>query len=143
MMNWRLQPVPITGYYQYLSQVRQRVNVAPQEQRTEGAMPASVDDQQAAPKDLDGTDVTGWSLTDVERWIQQQCDKFELKRTTGQHFQMNGINVSHACVERTLTPPFSPRPGSRTVDQTRFPTTFTRRRRDTLLCLSTVDQQAE
>jgi hypothetical protein len=91
MMNWRLQPVPVTGYYQYLSQVRQCVNVAPQEQRNEGA---SVDDQHVAPKDLDGTDVAAWSLNDVEQWIQQQCDKFELKRTTSQHFQMNGIVVS-------------------------------------------------
>ena len=41
---------------------------------------------------VETTDVTKWSSADVLRWIEEQSQKFELKKATTEKFQMNGNN---------------------------------------------------
>jgi hypothetical protein len=121
MINYRSQPTPISGYYEYLSQFRHRVNVTPHEDdnneetiaqttktttaATSPAVAAVMDNydnisatnslvldySQQLPSNLYDNDVTNWSSTDVQRWIEEQCQKFELKRATIEKFQMNGM----------------------------------------------------
>lgn len=116
MINGRLQIAPITGYYEYLSQIRQRVNVAPNEKRHDeesnprnstlmnppivnmenenGRHEASstLYDEDSSKKlsSIDGKDVTQWTSTEVQQWVEEQCQKFELKKATSEKFQMNG-----------------------------------------------------
>jgi hypothetical protein len=120
MISQRLQSTPITGYYQYLSQIRHRVNVAPHEepdneeimkQTTATVNSASADtvvnnnngnktpqSNSSSPDSLhmhslnvDGGEVTRWSSNDVKNWVEQQCQQFELKKATSEEFQMNGM----------------------------------------------------
>jgi hypothetical protein len=44
----------------------------------------------SASKSTSKDDVTKWSSVDVQHWIQQQCNKFELKKATAEKFEMNG-----------------------------------------------------
>ena len=115
MISHRLQSAPVTGYYQYLSQIRHRVNVTPNERTdSEETMTktasttlsvdvatdssneefatnsSSVNNVQQTASNLKDNDVTKWSSTDVQHWIEEQCQKFELKKTTAEKFQMNG-----------------------------------------------------
>lgn len=117
MINRRLQSAPVSGYYEYLSRIRHRVNVTPYEGgETEGVMtqtPAStaspsvsstvdtdennagansfpVENSSENPVDFNEKNITEWSSAEVKHWIEEQCRKFELKRATTEKFQMNG-----------------------------------------------------
>lgn len=116
MISHQLHSTHITGYYEYLSRIRQRVNVAPHEasdnedttsQTTLITSPsvalvmnndntASVNNssngdnlQQQSASFID-KDVTKWSSNEVYQWVEEQCQKFELKKATTEKFQMNG-----------------------------------------------------
>jgi hypothetical protein len=116
MISHRLQSAPISGYYEYLSRIRHRVNVASHEgtdneetmtQTTaspsigsvmdnDNTVPSAMDSFSAdnSPKqsaDLNNKDVTQWSSAEVQHWVEEQCQKFELKKATTEKFQMNGI----------------------------------------------------
>lgn len=121
MISHRLQSVPITGYYHYLSQNRHRVNVAPytgvdnKETMTKTTTTASntsssnvamnnsnkpltvnpsfVDNMEPSSSNPIDKDITKWSSTDVQHWIEEQCQKFELKKATSEKFQMNGTLI--------------------------------------------------
>jgi hypothetical protein len=120
MINHLIQPTPVSGYYEYLSQVRHRVNVTPHEETnneeimtqtttatTTTTSPSiaegidnhdsgfatnviSSDNLQLPSSNLNDKDVTKWSSVDVQRWIDEQCKKFELKKATTEKFQLNG-----------------------------------------------------
>ncbi|CAF3142087.1 unnamed protein product [Rotaria socialis] len=120
MISHRLQSAPITGYYQYLSQSRHRVNVAPytgadskeattkstttittttaspvaevmnDHSRISAIDSSSIDNIQQSLSNLRDKDVTKWSSIDVQQWIEEQCQQFELKKATKEKFQMNG-----------------------------------------------------
>ena len=107
MISHRLRSLPVNGYYEYLSQIRYRVNVTPNEvadseetlkQTTimeNGSKPSMVKsssaDRVSQPlPDIPNKDVTKWSSTDVQRWVEEQCRKFELMKATSEKFQMNG-----------------------------------------------------
>ncbi|CAF1933706.1 unnamed protein product [Rotaria magnacalcarata] len=120
MISHRLQSAPITGYYQYLSQSRHRVNVAPYTRAdsketttkttititTTTASPvaevmndnsrisaidsSSIDTIQQSLSHIRDKDVPKWSSIDVQQWIEEQCQQFELKKATKEKFQMNG-----------------------------------------------------
>ena len=115
MINGRLQAGPITGYYEYLSLNRHRVNVTPHERRVDDESMAKtntqmhppisnmenevsseasnlmiVDDQSNTTTNFDGKEVTKWTLSEVQQWTEEQCQKFELKKATSEQFQMNG-----------------------------------------------------
>ncbi|UJR13956.1 hypothetical protein I4U23_000959 [Adineta vaga] len=107
MISHRLRSLPVNGYYEYLSQIRYRVNVTPNEAvDTDETMKQTIimeNDSKSAvvrsssadniskqlPK-LPNKDVTKWSSTDVQHWVEDQCRKFELTRATSEKFQMNG-----------------------------------------------------
>lgn len=118
MISHRLQSAPITGYHEYLSRIRHRVNVASHEgadneeimtqTTTTTASPSvasvmdddntasatnsfSADNSQEQSADLNSKDVTQWSSAEVQHWVEEQCQKFELKKATTEKFQMNGI----------------------------------------------------
>ena len=118
MISRRLQSVPVSGYYEYLSRVRHRVNVTPYEggeneaimTQTAAATTASssvnstvdhdnnapetnsfsVENSSEIPVDLSEKNITEWSSAEVKHWIEEQCRKFELKKATTEKFQMNG-----------------------------------------------------
>ena len=118
MINHLIQPTPISGYYEYLSQIRHRVSVTPHEETNNEKIMAqtttttttspsiaegmnnhdngfatnviSSDNSQLLSSNLNDKDVTKWSSVDVQRWIDEQCKTFELKRATTEKFQMNG-----------------------------------------------------
>lgn len=117
MINGRFQPKAITGYYEYLSTHRLRVDVAPHQKRgdeesmkkaspttTNAENPsqaaAIVEDNEKQLASLENKDVTKWSSADVHRWVEEQCQKFELKKATTEKFQMNGkfFQVIDRCV---------------------------------------------
>lgn len=111
--NGRFQSRPVTGYYEYLSTHRQRVDVAPHEKRNDGENDSLTTKSPIADNDENSstpvttvdeenekqmtqnetTDVTKWSSVNVLQWIDEQCEKFELKKTTKENFQMNGKNT--------------------------------------------------
>ena len=117
MISRRLSSAPVSGYYEYLSRVRHRVNVTPYEggeseasmtqtapSRASPSVSSTVDndnidpvtDSSTAenssekPVDLNERTVTQWSSAEVKHWIEEQCQKFELKKATTEKFQMNG-----------------------------------------------------
>jgi hypothetical protein len=116
MIHHQSQSTPIRGYYEYLSRIRHRVNVAPYEgsaseetitQTTTNTSPSiisvmdndntvsatnstSVEDLQEQSLNLNKKDVTKWSSVEVQHWIEEQCQKFELKKATTEKFQLNG-----------------------------------------------------
>jgi hypothetical protein len=125
MISHQLQSTPIRGYYEYLSQIRCRVNVAPHDradseetvtQTTTTSLPvatvmddgsrvsttnsSSAENLQQQSVNLNDKDVTEWSSTDVQHWIEEQCQKFELKKATTEKFQMNGTvhNIQTICL---------------------------------------------
>jgi glutamyl/glutaminyl-tRNA synthetase len=51
----------------------------------------SADNSQEQSADLNSKDVTQWSSAEVQHWVEEQCQKFELKKATTEKFQMNGI----------------------------------------------------
>ncbi|CAF4184912.1 unnamed protein product, partial [Adineta steineri] len=114
MISHRLRSLPVTGYYEYLSQTRFRVNVTPNEGIDSEETPikntphcvsmlmengnnkpsliksSSLDNVQHQLSNLNDKDVTKWSSTEVQRWVEDQCRKFELTKATTEKFQMNG-----------------------------------------------------
>jgi hypothetical protein len=116
MISHQLPSSPITGYFEYLSRIRQRVNVAPREatdseeimtetttQTTTITPPpdasvmnndntdsSSADNLQQQPLNINDKDATKWSSAEVQKWVEEQCQKFELKKATTEKFQMNG-----------------------------------------------------
>jgi len=116
MISHQLQSAPITGYYDYLSRIRHRINVTPHEetdseqtmtQTTTATSPvltsamddgntvsatdsSSADNLQQQSLNLNDKEVTIWSSAEVQQWIEEQCQKFELKQATTEKFQLNG-----------------------------------------------------
>ena len=110
MINGRLQSTAISGYYEYLSQIRHRVNVTPHETHNDeesttktNATAAMEEDHSAAASNSpsrenleksntssESKDVTKWSSVDVQQWVEAQSQKYELKKATSEKFQMNG-----------------------------------------------------
>lgn len=108
MISHRLRSLPVNGYYEYLSQVRYRVNVTPNEavdneeiikpttimengSKSSIIKSTSADNTSQQLPAISNKDVTKWSSTDVQNWVEDQCRKFELTKTTSEKFQMNGI----------------------------------------------------
>jgi thiol:disulfide interchange protein len=114
MISHRLRSLPVNGYYEYLSQNRCRVNVTPNEAAVSEETPkrttthhsvatvmengtktalvksSSADNVPHQLSEINTKDVTKWSSTDVQHWIEDQCRKFELTKATTAKFQMNG-----------------------------------------------------
>lgn len=105
MISHRLQSIPITGYYEYLSHHRQRVNVARGEESMTEPETTINSNSSTAPSDINDDnavsvvettvqqekkEVTEWSSAEVQHWIEEQCQKFELKKATTEKFQLNG-----------------------------------------------------
>jgi hypothetical protein len=115
MISQQLQPTPITGYFEYLSRIRHRVNVAPHEAAdSEETMTTSTiisppvdsvmdndntvsatdspsaDNLEQKPLNILDKDVTKWSSAEVQQWVEEQCEKFELKKAITEKFQLNG-----------------------------------------------------
>ncbi len=116
MISHQLQSAPITGYYDYLSRIHYRVNVTPHEETdseqtmtetttaTSPVVASAVDDGNTVSAtdsssadnleqqslNLNDKEVTIWSSAEVQQWIEEQCQKFELKQATTEKFQMNG-----------------------------------------------------
>ena len=110
MISQRLQSAPISGYYEYLSRIRQRVNVASHEETdNEETMTQTnalvmnndniADDSNKQFVDLTNKDVTQWSSAEVKHWVEEQCQKFELKKATSEKFQMNGMMNIYYIIE--------------------------------------------
>lgn len=166
MINHRLRSLPVSGYYEYLSPSRCRVSVTPNEadeteqtptqttgsqqycvatlmenaNKTSLVKSSSADNVPHQLTEINTKDVTKWSSTDVQRWVEDQCRKFELTKATSEKFQMNG-NVRAAHTDRSA-PLFSSssRSSVDAADETRLPAPFAGRRRDSLLRLTTIDQ---
>lgn len=121
MISRRLSSAPVSGYYEYLSRVRHRVNVTPYEggesetimtqttsARASPSVSSTVDNDTITPGTdslttenasekpvhLDEKNVTEWSSAEVKHWIEEQCQKFELKKATTEKFEMNGKRSS-------------------------------------------------
>lgn len=114
MTNGRLQSTAISGYYEYLSQIRHRVNVTPHETHNDdesttkpNATSAMEEDRAAAASNSpsretleqstsssESKDVTKWSSVDVQQWVEAQSQKYELKKATSEKFQMNGKSAT-------------------------------------------------
>jgi len=116
MISHQLRSVPVTGYYEHISPIRHRTNVTPNEQtdseetltrtttntlrcvatvmengyRASLIKSLSADNLQRHSANLNDKDVTKWTSSDVQYWLEEQCRKFELKKATTEKFQMNG-----------------------------------------------------
>lgn len=114
MISHRLQSVPITGYYQYFSQNRHRVNITPfkgsdsketmtattatpsvsevmnDSNRPSATSFSTAENTQESSSDFKDKDVTKWTSIEVQTWVEEQCKQFELKKATTEKFQMNG-----------------------------------------------------
>jgi hypothetical protein len=106
MINGRSQSTGISGYYEYLSQLRHRVNVTPHDEESIAKTNPTTtmeDDHSAAvsnsppgenletsTSNSESKDVTNWSSVDVQQWVEAQSQKYELKKATSEKFQMNG-----------------------------------------------------
>jgi hypothetical protein len=56
----------------------------------------TVDQTNTSSTNTNEQDPRNWSSIDVQIWIDEQCQKFELKTTTSDTFQMNGRLNSYA-----------------------------------------------
>jgi glutamyl/glutaminyl-tRNA synthetase len=127
MISHQSQSTPITGYFEYLSRIRQRVNVTPYEaadsEETTTTTTTITSPSVALVMDNDNTvsatdsspadnleqqivnvldkDTTKWSSAEVQQWIEEQCEKFELKKAIAEKFQLNGTIhiVLKSCVD--------------------------------------------
>jgi len=108
MISHRMQTTPITGYYEYLSRNRHRVSVSLNEEsmtettNTNSSNVTQLVDETVASVSNDNVqivsnkDVTEWSSIELQHWIEEQCQKFVLKKATTEKFQLNGtIRILH------------------------------------------------